>query len=904
MKKNKFLPTIKKPVIFWLISAMVLTMLIYAAPTQPNFAAGEGGGNTQETNAPSAVENHQFSESGNEQRGQTILRIVGSSAFAEFDAWTNDFIKGNFRDDKNFQIEKGMTLAMERRELLKELIRLAPEAALEKAVSEETYNGLPASIVEHLERRVSVRGDFLISVFDPIEHSNEEAVASETRREVVIGNSRYEAFVYGRKEAMTTKLGIPLRGIVLDDLMAVNENSIEKIESDEFASRGVKRAKAGKNGIAAKAGGEIVYFSNRQEFKRYEESLTRRETMIAPSLSTFGEAAEQLSPWTEGAKSVLVIRVDFPDRAGEPVDRSGFPLTEARANSVINGSVNQFYVSNSYNKTSLSVGAVTPVLRMSHPQSYYTGFNVNSELLPEARAAARAAGYETNNYNLDVVAFSFTQNLSFSGSAIIGGKGLLLNGFFDFKTIAHEIGHNYGLVHANLWRTTDGTPSGTGANVEYGDAFDLMGGGASQITHFNAEYKRRLNWLTEANVQTVASSGLYSIFPFDGINSPNGIHALKIRRDANKNYWIETRQLFSATPTLTNAAFVRWDYNFILTGSQIERQTQLLDMTPATSSLADSPLQIGQTFADNANGITITVVGKGNTTPESLDVRVEINQAVIRGAPLDFDGDNKSDIAVFRPESGVWYLNQSTHGFRAIQWGLSTDKIVPAKFNSDRTTDIAVFRPETGVWYVYTSFGGNPIVVQFGQTGDIPVPADYDGDGFSEMAVYRPSNGVWYRWNWVFQRFSAAHFGISTDKPVPADYDGDGKIDVAVYRPETGVWYLLRSSQGFTAFQFGLSEDKPVVGDYDGDGRSDFAVYRPSNGVWYIQGSTVGFYGTQFGIETDQPAPGDYDGDGKTDPAVYRASEGVWYLLQSRNGFAARHFGVSTDRPVPGAFVW
>ena len=265
---------------------------------------------------------------------------------------------------------------------------------------------------------------------------------------------------------------------------------------------------------------------------------------------------------------------------------------------------------------------------------------------------------------------------------------------------------------------------------------------------------------------------------------------------------------------------------------------------------------------------------------------------------FDFDGDGRSDISVFRPSDGVWYLNRSGSGPTAAQFGLSTDKITPADFDGDGKTDIAVYRD--GIWYWLNSSNGNFNAYQFGVAGDVPMPADYLGDGRAELAVFRPSDRVWYIFNLANNQFSATQFGISTDKPVPADFDGDGKTDIAVYRD--GIWYWLRSSDnGFQAVQFGLASDKPTVGDYDGDGKADQAVFRPSDRVWYILGSTQGFYGIQFGISSDIPAAADYDGDGKADIAVFR--DGTWYLLQSTAGYTGVAFGLATDKPVPNAFV-
>ena len=271
----------------------------------------------------------------------------------------------------------------------------------------------------------------------------------------------------------------------------------------------------------------------------------------------------------------------------------------------------------------------------------------------------------------------------------------------------------------------------------------------------------------------------------------------------------------------------------------------------------------------------------------------QVNEAALLRARFDFDGDGRSDISVFRPSDRTWYLDRSTDGFAAVEFGLPTDQLAPADFDGDLKTDISVFRD--GVWWRINSSDGTVVSEHFGIAGDIPVPADYTGDGRAELAVYR--DGAWWTFDLSNNQSSAINFGLATDKPVPADYDGDGRTDQAVYR--NGEWHLNRSSQGYTIIHFGLGTDTPVVGDYDGDARSDPAVYR--TGTWYILGSTQGFSAYVWGLSTDTPVAADYDGDGRTDPSVYR--DGTWYLLRSTGGVSVHQFGVVSDEPVAAAYM-
>lgn len=307
--------------------------------------------------------------------------------------------------------------------------------------------------------------------------------------------------------------------------------------------------------------------------------------------------------YTLGLKSILLIRVDFSDL-------EGVPFSDATATNILR-ELHTFFDSNSYHQfgiKQIGLGSqITPTLRM--PIKADAGISDWNLLRSYALSGARNAGYDPSAYDFDVVWFgdaSHFPGIDWLGRGKVGERGAWVI-TDSVGVFAHELGHNLGLHHANFFDKEGQSTLGPAAWVEYGDIYDTMGSEPGSIS-FNALAKRRLNWIPAADILNPAASGVYRITAHDEPEA-TGARALRFG-----TYGIEFRQRVPGN---------RWMAEGVTLREYIDNQSSLLDLTPGTRwGREDAALLIGRTYSDRNVGIHLTPIGKGGTSPESIDLVV------------------------------------------------------------------------------------------------------------------------------------------------------------------------------------------------------------------------------------------------------------------------------------------
>ncbi len=315
----------------------------------------------------------------------------------------------------------------------------------------------------------------------------------------------------------------------------------------------------------------------------------------APKPSTMTSAG----PLALTTNNLLVILVKFSD---SPVTD---PFTQAQVDAVVRtnaNSVASYYNEVSYNKEQLNV-TVTPWLQTGVATPAGCDYTTIGN---RADTAATAAGY-TGTYQNRFYVFPRESACGWAGLAYVSFGEAWSNGYNQLSVYAHELGHNFGLLHAgslNCGSATLPFPATGCSASEYGDPFVVMGN--QSAGHFDALQKTLIDapsgpWIAATAIKTHTSgTATYILGPIESAGVST--YAVKIPTAAsNRTYWIEYRQpvgLFDSFISAANSGLhVRIASPFeVSSGSD---DTEILDMTPASASpFTNAALLPGMAYVD------------------------------------------------------------------------------------------------------------------------------------------------------------------------------------------------------------------------------------------------------------------------------------------------------------------
>ena len=189
---------------------------------------------------------------------------------------------------------------------------------------------------------------------------------------------------------------------------------------------------------------------------------------------------------------------------------------------------------------------------------------------------------------------------------------------FSTSLMAHEIGHNLGMGHAQNLNCGDDyyRPNGTGCSVqEYGNYNDVMGSGDN--TYWGTPHQRFMGWIGPKQVVTAAKTSRFNLQAAD--DSGCGIRALRIPvpQETNRYFYIEYRQDRSSSSYSGTGWYDRARQSAVLLsvsrdGGSNQSDNQRIDLGEGRWQGA-----LSQKTYDLGRGVTLTVesdIGSGYVT--------------------------------------------------------------------------------------------------------------------------------------------------------------------------------------------------------------------------------------------------------------------------------------------------
>ena len=336
---------------------------------------------------------------------------------------------------------------------------------------------------------------------------------------------------------------------------------------------------------------------------------------------------------TTGAQSIVVLLVNFQNDQRQP-------YTAADAESVMT-QVGTHYWLGSYEQVTIT-SQIVGWLTVAHDPTVCDP----STIARLADEAATNAGVDVAAYGRRIYAFPQLAACSWWGLGSVGGSPsqAWINGTFAKKVVGHELGHNFGLYHANAHDCGAAPIGPTCSDLEYGNTIDIMGNPSSG--NFNLLAKEQLGWVNAGvspPLTVVTESAAYAIPPYEALDARSkGLRILRSIDAAGvpSYYYVEFRQPVGNDAFLLNNANVTSGVVISL-GSGADNNW-LLDMTPETASWSDPALAVGRRFVDPDTGLrieTLAADSSGATVMVTMAAAIAPTATVVLNTTSPRTGD-------------------------------------------------------------------------------------------------------------------------------------------------------------------------------------------------------------------------------------------------------------------------
>jgi hypothetical protein len=310
---------------------------------------------------------------------------------------------------------------------------------------------------------------------------------------------------------------------------------------------------------------------------------------------------------------------------------------------------------------------------------------------------------------------------------------------------AHELGHNFGWLHANTYACTSATgqevPLATPDRCVDDDTFgrdpwDLMGSSFAQV---GAYMKMLQGWLAGTNVVTAgAAGGDFTLEPLElGTSAPQ---LLRVPVDASLCpadivpcfYYVEYRQPIGfdaafTSSTMHQGALIRLGGDIDATGNTAGNLTRLFKIHPPVGS---DTLKVGETFED-PTGLRITTVATP-TAGDHKQLVVRVSRASRIAATFTFSSGQSGTTGSYCGDVRITNISTTAvNGGWLVRLNLDQSQLT--------TGWNGTFTALGGALYNLTPVPWNSVIAP-GQTITAGFCANKTGANFTPQVVFTQSN--------------------------------------------------------------------------------------------------------------------------------------------------------------------